>query len=91
MKRPDQKSRFVKKIKEEILASSLEQWSLLKEKVQMSVYRDLTQFFTVKNDPVFHREISGLMTSLNIERKPEEWRLLIDSSMLILKSGVTAL
>lgn len=78
------------KNKAEILASRLQQWNLLQENVKISVYRDrhkdLTQFFAMKSDLVFCHEINGLMNSLNIEYKPEEWRLFIDASKLSLKA-----
>lgn len=78
------------KQKAELLASRLQQWNLLADKVKVSIYRSrhesLMQFFKMENDLVACHDINGLMQVLDIEHIPHEWRLFIDSSKLSLKA-----
>jgi hypothetical protein len=72
------------KSKAERLASRLQQWNLLDDNVKVSVFRSrqkrLAQFFKKEGNLVACNDFVGLITVLNINHKPEEWRLFIDSS-----------
>jgi arabinogalactan endo-1,4-beta-galactosidase len=46
----------------------------------------LAQFFKKEGNLVASNDVDGLMTTLNINHKPEEWRLFIDSSKSSLKA-----
>jgi UDP-N-acetylglucosamine transferase subunit ALG13 len=76
--------------KEELLASRLQQWNLLNDNVKVSAFRShqkrLAQFFKKAGNLVASNDVDGLMTALNINHKPEEWRLFIDSSKSSLKA-----
>lgn len=78
------------KSKAELLGSRLQQWNLLEDDVSICVFRKrhkgLAPFFYMENNLVFCNNISGLLAALNINYKPEEWRLFIDSSTLSLKA-----
>jgi hypothetical protein len=78
------------KSKGEILSSRLQQWNLLKENVNISIYRSkdkkFTPFFAMKDNPVPCLNINGLMKDLSINYSPEEWILFIDSSSVSLKA-----
>lgn len=78
------------KTKAEILASRLKQWNLLKEEVNISVYRNrkrmFTSFFSMQDTFVACVDINGLMKALEINYDPTEWRLFIDSSKVSLKA-----
>jgi hypothetical protein len=70
--------------KAELLASRLQQWNLLDDNVNVSVFRShqkrLAQFFKKEDNLVACNDDDGLITALNINHKPEEWRLFIDLS-----------
>jgi hypothetical protein len=76
--------------KAELLASRLQQWNLLDDNMKVSAFRShqkrLAQFFKKECNLVACNDVDGLMTALNINPKPEECRLFIDSS----KSSVKA-
>lgn len=78
------------KDKAELLGSRLKQWNLLERHVKVSVYRsrqkDLLPYFKHDNNLVACCDVNGLMTALNVEHKPQNWRLFIDSSKLSLKA-----
>lgn len=69
------------KSKAELLGSRLQQWNLLEDDVSICVFRKrhkgLAPFFDMENYLVFCNNIS-LLAALNINYKPEEWRLFID-------------
>jgi hypothetical protein len=75
---------------EELLASRLQQWNLLDENVKVCAFRSsqkrLAQFFKKEGNLVASNDVDGLMTALNINHKPEEWRLFIDSWKSSLKA-----
>jgi hypothetical protein len=62
------------KSKAELLGSRLQQWSLLKETVRISVYykkhEDLVQFFKTERGLLACTDIDGLMQTLNINHNP---------------------
>jgi hypothetical protein len=76
--------------KEELLASRLQQWNSLNDNVKVSAFRShqkrLAQFFKKESNLVACNDVDCLMTALNMNHKPEEWRLFIDS----LKSSLKA-
>lgn len=76
--------------KAELLGSRLQQWNLLGEGVCVSTFRsrhkDFVSFFSMKSNLVTCHDIDGLMSALNINHNPDEWRLFIDSSQLSLKA-----
>lgn len=78
------------KTKAELLGSRLQQWNLLEDDVSVCVFRkrhkNLAPFFDMENNLVFCNDINGLLAALNINHKPKEWRLFIDSSTLSLKA-----
>jgi hypothetical protein len=78
------------KTKAELLASRLQQWNLLDEGACVSTFRTRHQqflsFFSMTSNLVTCHDIDGLMSALNINHNPAEWRLFIDSSKLSLKA-----
>lgn len=78
------------KNKSELLGSRLQQWNLLAPDVKISWYRarqkDLVHFFQMDGALCFCNDVDGLMESLGMQHRPEEWRLFIDSSKLSLKA-----
>ena len=80
----------ITKEKAELLGSRLQQWNLLDNTCRITVQRirdsTLAQFYE-KNDALcFCKNITGLFAEINIEYKPEQWRLFVDSSSKSLKA-----
>ena len=71
----------------ELPASRLKQWGALAEMLKylfLRHVRSLWKFsFSVESDIVCCKNVTGLMSKLNIEHNPDEWRLFIDESKLI--------
>jgi hypothetical protein len=78
------------KSKAELLNSRLQQWNLLDENVQISVYlkrhKDLVQLFKMERGLVACTDIDGVMQTLNINHSPLDWRFFIDSFKMSLKA-----
>lgn len=78
--------------KSEELASFLNARNLLAPGTRVSVYRkrqsDFQNFFMVNEDKTYAycNDVDTLMVAMDIEYKPEEWRLFIDSSSTSLKA-----
>jgi hypothetical protein len=67
--------------KAELLALRLQQWNLLDDSVKVSAFCSHQK----KGNLVACNDVDGLITALNINHKPEECRLFIDSSQSSLK------
>lgn len=80
------------KNKSEILASDLKSLHLLERGVNVTSFRKhqdvFLPYFSVNepNNFAFCNDIKGLMSAMNIEYNPEEWRIFIDSSKKSLKA-----
>lgn len=78
------------KKKAELLGSRLQEWNLLQSDTNISHYRDrhshFATFYNKDNDICYCTDISALMTELDNEYVPDEWRLFIDSSKVSLKA-----
>lgn len=78
--------------KSEELGSFLRAHNLLAPTTKVSAYRkrqaDLQKMFSVNDSKTYSycSDVTALMASMNIEHKPEEWRLFIDSSTTSLKA-----
>lgn len=78
------------KNKAEVLGSRLKQWNLLASDVRTSLYRDrekdLLPFFDQEGGIAVCNNICGLMSAINIDYNPDEWRLFVDASKTSLKA-----
>lgn len=74
----------------ELLGSRLKERSFLRPGVHVSYFRSRDQqfrpFFVEEQNLTYSPNIDGLMKSLGIEHRSEEWRLFIDSSSSSLKA-----
>ena len=74
----------------QLLASRLKEKNLLQKHTTFAWYRhrekEFTSFFCKENNLVFCTDVQGLVETLGISYKPEEWRLFIDSSKTSLKA-----
>jgi len=62
------------------LSSRLQQWNILDDTVKVTAFRSRKRFSAVLLN------VEGLFAALNIGYYPEEWRLVIGSSILSLKA-----
>jgi hypothetical protein len=69
------KDLYLSKIEAEILPSRLQQWNLLDENVNISIYRSrelkFTSFYTMEDSLVACVNINGLIEALSINYFPE--------------------
>lgn len=81
---------YMNKEEAEILGSMLRSYRLLASGTKTSIYRNrsdhLVKFFEMRNGFCVCKDIDGLMKTMGIEHKPEEWRLFIDGSIQSLKA-----
>jgi hypothetical protein len=63
----------------ELLASRLQQWNLLDDNMKVCAFRSrqkrLAQLFKKEGSLVASNDVDDLMTALNINHKPDKWRL----------------
>ena len=73
-----------------LLASRLQQWNLLNQNVNISMYRKrevrLVPNFTKDGDLVYCSDIPSLMGQLKLNYNTEDWRLFVDSFRISLKA-----
>ncbi|XP_077117201.1 uncharacterized protein LOC143773722 [Ranitomeya variabilis] len=78
------------KEKAELLASRLKQWNFLLYNVKVTAYRhrqrDLHVYFKKQDNLVFCTSVDGLMSAMNVQYNPLDWRLFIDGSKVSLKA-----
>ncbi|ESO10333.1 hypothetical protein HELRODRAFT_183749 [Helobdella robusta] len=78
------------KNKAELLGSRLQQWNLLDRGTKISHFRDrhteFAKFYNKEDNICYCVDIAGLMTKLDDEYDPVDWRLFIDSSKVSLKA-----
>ncbi|ESN97698.1 hypothetical protein HELRODRAFT_177753 [Helobdella robusta] len=78
------------KNKAELLWSRLQQWNLLDRGTKISHFRDrhteFAKFYNKEDNICYCVDIAGLMTKLDDEYDPVDWRLFIDSSKVSLKA-----
>lgn len=78
------------KAQSELLASRLRQWNLLHQDVRVCRFRDrnaeLAQFFTTKDKLCYCTDVDSLLGCFNVQHRPSEWRLFLDSSRRSLKA-----
>ena len=73
----------------ELLISTLKQWNMLDESVQVTDQRKrhetFSNFFRRQDGLYFSNNVAGLFVAIGITCNPSEWRLFIDSSSWSLK------
>jgi hypothetical protein len=78
------------KSKAELLSSRLKDWNVLDKSCKISCQRKrhepFSQYFETNEDLCFCKDISGLFKEMNVEYKPSQWRLFVDSSSESLKA-----
>jgi len=73
----------------ELLASKLQQWSLLHQSMKVTTFctrnQEFEQFFKTVGYLTCCKDTDGLMDAMHMRHSPEQWRLFIDASKTILK------
>ena len=81
---------YLSKEKAEILGSRLQQWNLLEPGTTISSFRSRNQnlpgYYASAENICYCKDIRGLMSELECEHNPADWRLFIDSSKTSLKA-----
>jgi len=78
------------KIRQNFLASRLQQWNLLHHSMKVTTFRtsnqDFEQFFKTVGYFTYCKDIDGLMDAMHMRHSPEQWRLFSDASKTSLKA-----
>ncbi|KDR11799.1 hypothetical protein L798_14178, partial [Zootermopsis nevadensis] len=73
-----------------LLASRLQQWSLLDQSVKVTTFRtrnkNCDKFYQTEGELTVCKDVAGLMAAMNMRYVPEEWRLFIDAFKVSLKA-----